>query len=1412
MYLIFDTETTGLPKNWKLPYTDTDNWPRLVQLSWQVHDAYGKLLSQKDLIIYPDGFEIPFNSEKVHGISTERAKAEGIPLKEALDIFEQDLKQSQLLIAHNIEFDENVMGAEYVRSTYDTVFFDLDQYCTKENTTDFVAIPAKRGKGFKWPTLAELYYKLFGESFEEAHNAAFDVEALARCFFGLLEQKVAKPRLPQGKTAKEVTQNLHYEKPDLDVEAARRSRSQSGEIKLPEATKAEVEVKPFAHLQVHTHYSVLQSNIKLKDLMKQVKDAGMDTVAITDHGNLFGAFNAIRAGQAAGVKVLIGCELYLTEDHSKKKFTRNNPDRLSQQLFIAKNQKGYENLMHLVSEGWTNGYYNGYPRVDKALIQKHKEGLVAFSGSVHHPDAGFFNGELPELILNVGESQAEEALHWWKDQFGSDFYLQVQRHGLPEEERVNKVLLKLGEQHDIPCIATNNVFYLKKEEAQAQEILLCVKDAVDYDAPIGRGRGKRSGLPNHEYFLKDAEQMSQLFADRPEVIQQTHELAQQLESPKLDREILLPKTEVPAQFDSEDAYLRHLSYEGAKERFGEINEAITQRMDHELDIIQSMGFAGYFLIVAELIQSAKDLNVWVGPGRGSAAGSLVAFCTGITNIDPLHYKLLFERFLNPERVSMPDIDIDFEDRYRQKVIDHTVERYGQKQVAQIITYGTMAPKNAIRDVARTLGISLSKVNQIAKAVPANPGMTFEKAYKESRELVELKQKDADAQKILEIAEKVEGNIRNTGLHAAGIIIAPDSIKKYVPVSVAKESDLWVTQFDKKTVEDAGMLKMDILGLRNLSIIQDALDLIKRNHEVEIDIEAIPLDDPKTFELYQAGKTVGTFQFESTGMRRYLKELKPSTIEDLIAMNALYRPGPMQFIENFIKRKHGKEEVEYPHELLEDILKDTYGIMVYQEQIMQTAQILAGYSLGQADLLRRAMGKKQVEKMAIEEERFIKGAKEKNDIPEAKAKEIFAVMAKFAEYGFNRSHSAAYSVLAYQTAYLKAHYPGEYMASLLTQHVNNIDKITFFMEECRAMGLHVLGPDVNESDSFFNVTADGYIRFGLAAIKGAGDTAVKQIIEERDSNGPFASIFDLVKRLAEKGWNKKTMECLAYAGAFDCFDLPRATYFAVTDQGYFSDTLTRYASAYVKAKNDQQTSLFSGGGGEVAVPEPKIPHAEEWSAIDKLNREKEVLGFYLSGHPLDPYQFELRNFCTDTLDNILNYHNKNVAIAGIWTSVSRRQSKNGNYFAICTLEDQQGSVEIPFFGKDYVNFQSYLQEGGFVYLNGRVEERYNQPGTWQVRVQQIDLLSEIRSKKVNGIQLEVDIQYLNDALMEHMVSWQERFPGRHAVRVQLIDREEGLKIHTSSQSLQLDVADELLKEIEEQQGLTYSIGMNGNGQS
>ena len=1151
---------------------------------------------------------------------------------------------------------------------------------------------------------------------------------------------------------------------------------------------------PFSHLHCHTQFSLLDGAASISGMMKKAAADGMKAVALTDHGNMFGAFKFVAEADKQGLKPIVGCEFYMVADRHRKEFGKGIRDQRFHQLLLAKNAQGYQNLSKLCSLGFIEGLYSKYPRIDKELLAKYHHGLIATSCCI--------GAEVPQAIIHQGAEVAEKLLQWWIGLFGEDYYIELQRHNLPNldgtgisQEDVNQTLLGFAKKYNLKVIATNDSHYIDEKDAAPHDILLCINTGEKQATPVGNGKGFRFGFPNNQFFFKTQAQMNQLFADVPQAIDNTNDIVGKVEKLKLKRDILLPNFPLPADFANQDAYLKHLAFLGAKRHYGTIDAEIEERLNFELEIIQKMGFPGYFLIVQDFIAAARNLGVAVGPGRGSAAGSVVAYCTGITNIDPIKYKLLFERFLNPERVSMPDIDVDFDDVGRQRVIDYVVDKYGKNQVAQIVTYGSMAAKMSVKDVGRVLDFPLDETNLLTKLIPEKPGTTLAKAYEEVPELAQIRKGNDLRAEILRSAEILEGSVRNTGIHAAGVIIAPADLTDYIPVCVAKDAELLVTQFDGKVIEDAGMLKMDFLGLKTLTIIQDALKLIKKNHGVDIDIDTIPIDDTKTFELYQKGETVGTFQFESEGMRMYLKDLKPTNIEDLIAMNALYRPGPMQFIPNYISRKHGREKVEFPHPLLEPILGYTYGIMVYQEQIMQTAQVLAGYSLGGADLLRRAMGKKDREKMAKEKEKFVAGAKKIHQIPENKSTETFGVMEKFAEYGFNRSHSAAYSVVAYQTGYLKANYPAEYMAAVMTHSMGDIDKISFFMEETRRMGLSVLGPDVNESEQAFGVNKRGQIRFGLSAVKGTGDAAVESIMGERDKGGPFKSIWDFAERLNLRTVNKKTFESLAYAGGFDSFtELHRAQYFAAPE-GEISglEKIIKYGGAAQAEKLSTQVSLFGGLGGG-AVNKPRFPPCEPWSNLIKLKFEKEVVGFYLSGHPLDQFKAEIEGFCTCSVTEIENYKGQEIKVAGIVTQVQARTSKTGKPFALFGIEDYNGSIELALFGEDYLKNQHFLAVGQYVYVRGRVQERYGQVGTWELKVSQLQLLGDIRDKMVKKLEIKIDVQRVDAALLNALQQLIQANSGNCELRINLFDRAEKIDIDTVSRRYKVNPGNDLLRQL------------------
>ncbi|WP_026879825.1 DNA polymerase III subunit alpha [Hymenobacter norwichensis] len=1205
----------------------------------------------------------------------------------------------------------------------------------------------------------------------------------------------------------------------------------------------------FSHLHSHTQYSLLDGQASIGALMKKAQADGMPAVALTDHGNMFGAFNFVAEANKYNVKPIVGCEFYMVADRHKKAFSREKGERDKRyhQLLLAKDQAGYHNLAKLCSMSFIEGVYSKFPRIDKEILLQYHEGLIATSCCI--------GAEIPQAILFESEAKAEELLKWWLDVFEDDYYIEIQRHGLmnfdgtgKSQEDVNQVLLGLAKKYNVKVICTNDSHYVDQTDFAPHDILLCVNTGEEHSIPVGdfqtqyfrlisqdnkvhydhldnlrhlsaqdatirrqlqrideeaqapRPRA-RFGFANDQFYFKTQEEMNALFADVPESVDNTNEIVDKITPPKLQRDILLPNFPLPAEHPTADAFLRFLTYKGAFEgpkcRYSDRTPEIEERLDYELRVIETMGFAGYFLITQDFINHGRNIGVAVGPGRGSAAGSAVAYCIGITNIDPIKYSLLFERFLNPERVSMPDIDIDFDDVNRQKVIDYVVDKYGKTQVAQIITFGTMAAKSSIKDVARAMDLPLPVANDLVKMVPDQVGTTLAKAFAENQELDMIRRDEAPDNlrgQILRLATQLEGSVRNTGIHAAGVIIAPDDITKYIPVSTSKDSDLLVTQFDGKVIESAGMLKMDFLGLKTLTIIVDAINLIEQNHGVKIDIDEIPIDDQKTYELYQRGDTIGTFQFESEGMRMYLKDLKPTNIEDLIAMNALYRPGPMQFIPNFINRKHGREPVDYPHELLEPILNYSQGIMVYQEQIMQTAQILAGYSLGGADLLRRAMGKKDMKKMALEREKFTAGAEKLHGIKAKKANEVFDVMEKFAAYGFNRSHSAAYSVVAYQTGYLKAHYPAEYMAAVLTNNMGDIKKVTFFIEEARKQGVAVLGPDVNESILKFNVNKQGQIRFGMAAVKGAGEAAVEEIVQERTKGGSYSDIFDFSRRVNLRAVNKKTFESMAQAGAFDSFERYHRRQFIEApgnDQNLIEKAM-KVGQQHQAAKESAQQSLFGGGGGEMAIPMPKIQDMEPWSPTEKLRREKEVVGFYLSGHPLDDFKLEIDSYCTCGLDKIENYKNRDITVAGLISNVLFKTTKTGHPFVSFNVEDYESSLNLALFRDDYTKFSSIINPRNYdkeqvppMFIRGKYAQRFRDSDQFEFKIMTMEPLFNVAEKLSNGVRVQLDLRTITEPFMDRFMEAVESAAGSKKLEIKFAEPHEHLAVDTYSRRYRIE---------------------------
>lgn len=1384
MYLIFDTETTGVPHNKTAPITDLDNWPRLVQLAWQLHDGKGNLISHHNYIIKPDGFDIPYKAEQIHGVSTKRAMEEGHNLIDVLGHFIKDLTRTSQLVGHNIEFDINIIGAEFIRKELaPEQFLNLARVDTGLASTEFCALTGGIGGRLKMPRLHELHEKLFKKGFGDAHDAAYDVAATARCFFGLIKNKVVNP-FDDTPFAE-----IEYQEPNLEAaNFTKREKKKEASYSL-DADPVVRTSKPFVHLHAHSQFSVLQATPDIKSMVAKAKSLNMPAIAITDLGNMYGAFKFVREAVNHEIKAIVGCEFFLADERKKLKFTKDNPDKRYHQVLIAKNKNGYLNLAKLSSFGFIEGLYGIYPRIDKELVVNHKQDLIATTGGL--------SSEVPHLILHVGEKQAEEAFMWWHAQFGSDFYVELNRHGIPEEDHVNETLLRFARKHGVKYFAANECYYLDKEEANAHDVLLCIKEGEFQSTPIGYGRGHRYGLSNNQYYFKSQDEMNSVFRDLPEAIETISEILDKVESYTLERSVLLPKFDIPKDFETEDDYLRYLTYEGAKRKYLEITQPIRDRLDFELETIKKTGYPGYFLIVQDFTSKAREMGVSVGPGRGSAAGSAVAYCIGITNVDPIKYDLLFERFLNPDRVSLPDIDIDFDDEGRDRVLKYVIEKYGKTQVAQIITYGTMAAKSSIRDCARVMELPLTDANILAKMIPEKPGTSLGDAFGEVKELAEIKKGSDLKAQVLQQAVILEGSVRNTGVHACGVIITPDNLTNLVPVSTAKDSEMLVTQFDNSVVESAGLLKMDFLGLTTLSIINTAIKNIRKSKGVTIEVDNIPLDDLKTYQLFQRGETAGTFQFESVGMQKYLRQLKPDKFEDLIAMNALYRPGPMEYIPTFIARKHGREPIKYDLPGLEEFLSETYGITVYQEQVMLLSQKLAGFSKGDADVLRKAMGKKQKAVLDKMKDKFIKGCAERGHAKEI-CEKIWTDWEAFAQYAFNKSHSTCYSLVAYHTAYLKANYPAEYMAAVLTHSQSNLENVTFFIEECRNLGIKVLGPHVNESGIYFEVNKDGEIRFGLGAIKGAGESAVEAIIQERDAKGPYEDIFHFAKRLTQRSVNKKTFECLALSGAFDCFDGIHRRQYIYAKEGDISliEKAVKYAAKTLQDEQSSQASLFGGTSG-TSMPKPKVDFVEPFTEIEKLNLEKEVVGIYISGHPLDNFRFEMDAFCTASctqLNELEPMLNRELKLGGIVSAVEHRTTKTGKPFGKFTLEDYTGNATFTLFGEDYLKFRTYMNLGWFLFVEGSVVKN-----TWgqmniEFKIRNVDLLNEIGLKRSKGVQVRVNASEITKDFIGRLEDVCQEYAGNTPLFIKIRDEQENIMLELLSRRFRVNPVNDMVKKM------------------
>ena len=1428
MFLIFDTETTGLPKRWDAPISDLNNWPRVVQLAWQLHDEDGSLVSDKTYVIKPVDFDIPFESEKVHGISTLLATQIGEKIQTVFSEFLKDLSSASYIVGHNLKFDINVVSSELYRLDIENQLLNkkvLDT-CT-ENTANVCKLPGGKSGKFKFPTLVELYENLFNKQFENAHNASADVEANAMVFFELIRQKLFDNSLIEEHVAiyQKVSEKFKGQVSNFGI-AHTDLKEESKKLKQLNYTEQETNKdlghndfkSDYVHLHNNSQFSILQSTTKISDLVKKTSEQKMSAVALTDKANMMGCFHFYKAvknyndglnNQNEKIKPILGCELNVCENRLDKSYR----DDGYQIVFLAKNKVGYENLMKMCSIGYTEGFYY-VPRIDKDLVKKYRDGLIVLSGSKY--------GEISNKIINVGEKQASDACVWWKENFSNDFYLEMNNHGEEENEIINAQLSKFSKIHGVKLIATNNTKYISKEDANAHDILLCVKDGQQQSTPIGRGRGFRYGLKNQEYYFKTKEEMSKIFENYPDAINNISELVDKVEFYDLSREVLLPKFSIPDNFksksnDIENEYLKYLTYKGADDKYEKINDDLKEKIDFELGVIKNSGYPGYFLIVQDLINAAKEMGVSVGPGRGSVAGSIVAYCLGITKIDPIKYDLLFERFLNPDRVSMPDIDIDFDDDGRGKVIDYVIEKYGSNQVAQIVTYGKMAAKSSIRDTARVLDLSLSDADYLAKLVPNMTKLSdiFESDKKklsssmrsdDFSNAVELKNiADGDnlQSETINQARVLEGSLRNVGVHACGVIITPDEITKFVPIATAKDSDLVVTQYDNSVVENAGLLKMDFLGLKTLTLIKDTIKLIKYRHKKDIDIDNIPLDDLKTYELFQKGDTVGIFQYESLGMQKYLRDLKPTVFEDLIAMNALYRPGPLEYIPSFVRRKNGTEEIKYDIPEMEEFLKETYGITVYQEQVMQLSQKLANFSKGDADTLRKAMGKKIFSLLEKLKPKFIKGGKS-NGYDSEILEKIWKDWEAFASYAFNKSHSTCYALIAYQTAYLKAHYPSEYMAAVLSNNMNDIKQVSFFMEECKYMSIDVLGPDINESIFKFNVNENNSIRFGMGAVKGVGQSAVKAIVEGRKS-GKYKSIFDFAKRVDLRSANKKAFDSLVLAGAFDSVDKAhRAQYFYENGDGVtFVEKAIRFGSKFQERENSPQTSLFSDAD-EIKISEPNFPECDKWSKLDQLKKEKNVVGIYISGHPLDDYLDTLKfltNIHLNDLKDLRKLIDKEVRIGGIIGEVQHKISKNGRGWATFIIEDYFESYELRIFGEDYLKFKHFLVENNFVHIKMYIKEGWKNAETGRLgdpRIQFLNFqqLQDTLSSNTKKISIKIDAQLIEEDHIDYFRKLVKKHKGDQEIVFNLSANGNGLNINLYSVKNKVKITEELIKSLKE----------------
>ncbi len=1501
MFLIFDTETTGLPKNYNAQLTDFDNWPRMVQLAWQVHDDKGRFVEAHNYIVQPEGFEIPIDAKMVHHISTKYATEHGKPLDEVLDIFLRSASKATRLVGHNIDFDLCILGCEFLRKKGENPLPNWQNVdtCT-EKMAEFCQLPGGKGGKFKLPRLEEFHQILFGEKFDSAHNAAADVEATARVFLELVRRGV-----------------LDANDLGVDFQFINEFRAANPEMIQPagitfepivdeEETEDVPEIgdyvpKHFTHLHVHSHYSMLDGMSKVPDLVAKCKKNGMNSLALTDHGNMFGikdfadtvnkengkVKDAIKeqeailkkedateeektAAQAEIEKLngqffkpIYGIETYCAPVSIDKRDGRQ--DRGWHLILLAKNKTGYHSLCKLSSIAYTDGFYYN-PRIDHSFLEKYHEGLICSSACLA--------GEIPQKIMNADFKGAEESIQWFKNLFGDDYYLEIQRHKTDKpggdnevyerQKEVNKIILELAMKFNIKVIATNDVHFVEEEHGEAHDRLICLSTGKDFDDPTRMHYTKQE-------WLKTPAEMGRIFSDHPEVLENTQEIVDKVENYSIDSDPIMPKFPIPEGFGTEEEYrkkyteedlfneftrdehghvvmsqeeaekkvlkmggydrlyrikleadyLAKLTWDGAHQRYGKnLTEEQVERIKFELHVMKTMGFPGYFLIVSDYIRAAREeLGVSVGPGRGSAAGSVVAYCLKITDLDPLKYDLLFERFLNPDRISLPDIDVDFDDDGRERVLDWVTKKYGKEKVAHIITYSTMATKSAIQDVGRVQKVPLSKVAEIKNFIPdrsfdeaavravegtmpaKEPKVNLKNCYKYVPELkAMLNGPDENISSMLSYAEELEDTNRQVGIHACGVIIGADDLTNIAPVCTVKDKDskedVVVTQYDGHVIESVGLIKMDFLGLKTLTLIKNALRNIKRTHGIDIDIDHIPIDDKETYELYSAGNTIGTFQFESVGMQKYLRELQPSVIGDIIAMNALYRPGPMDNIPDFIARKQGRQEIKYDFSCMEKYLKDTYGICVYQEQVMLLSRELADFTRGESDTLRKAMGKKQVDKMEELYDKFMKQGVAKmtrtENLPEEEVRKrlekIWEEWKKFASYAFNKSHAACYSWVSYQTAFLKAHYPAEFMAAVLNNELGDIKKVNFMTEECKRMKIAVLGPDVNESEYKFSVNEKGEIRYGMGGIKNVGEAAVAGIVEERETNGKFKDFGDFVIRIADKGINVRALESMAMAGCFDGFKgFHRAMmfYVAPNESASFSEKALRMVASFNERRNSSQMDLF-GFGDEGDTEETftiPMPVCEPWSKMKELEMEKEALGFYISSHPMEVYRLPIKYFCNCdveglkvALNDVEKNQNRPVRLGGQITRSEVFTAKNGNLYGRYTIEDQTGALQFCLYKENFLNCRNMLMVDSFVMLSGKMDRPFpragQEPGAvsqnLEVRFSEVRLLDSLLETTSKTVYLKLNVSEMNKESTVDLIKTIKDNPGKQNYKIHIFD--------------------------------------------